>query len=251
VYYKSSCASKEWVLLIHAAFVDHKMFRTQIEYFSDKFNIIAIDIIGHGQSLATRKGDSIIKMSDWMKQILLNEKIEKAHLLGVSLGAVLVQDFANHHPEMVKSLACFGGYDINNFDIKLQKGNGMAHMSMMLKAIFSIKWFAGANKKISAYTAGAQDEFYEMNIKFHKKSMLYLAQLNDMVNKHKPNPRYYPLLIGCGEHDIPMELTAIKMWSDSEPNCEAVIFKDAGHCVNMDVPHEFNAAIEKFWRLIP
>ncbi|MDR2869739.1 MAG: alpha/beta hydrolase, partial [Deferribacteraceae bacterium] len=176
-----------------------------------------------------------------------NEKIEKTHLLGVSLGAVLVQDFANHHPEMVKSLACFGGYYINNFDTKLQKGNSMAQMSMMLKAIFSIKWFAGANKKISAYTAGAQDEFYAMNIEFPKKSFMHLASLNNMVNKHKPKTRHYPLLIGCGKHDVPMELTALKMWSDSEPNCEVVIFKGAGHCVNMDVSHEFNIAIEKFW----
>jgi pimeloyl-ACP methyl ester carboxylesterase len=247
VYYKSTCKDKEWVLLIHAAFVNHQMFRTQIAYFSDKFNIIAIDVIGHGQSLATRKGDSINEMSAWIKQILLKENIEKVHLLGVSLGAVLVQDFANHHPEMVQSLACFGGYDINNFDTRLQKSNRIAQMAMMLKAIFSIEWFAQANKKISAYTASAQDEFFEMNMEFPKRSFMYLASINDMVNKHKPTKRNHSLLIGCGEHDNPMALTAIKMWGDSELNCEMVVFKGAGHCANMDVPQEFNAVIERFW----
>ena len=41
--------------------------------------------------------------------IMKEEKIGKIHMVGVSLGAVLAQDFANHYPDMVKSLACFGG----------------------------------------------------------------------------------------------------------------------------------------------
>lgn len=32
-----------------------------------------------------------------------------------------------------------------------------------------------------------------------------------------------------------------------EPECETVIFEGAGHCVNMDVPEEFNLALESFW----
>lgn len=247
VYYVSKCEGKEWVLFLHAAFVNHKMFQTQIDYFKDKFNIIAVDIIGHGQSTDTRKGDSIDKMSAWLKQTILNEKIDKVHLLGVSLGAVLVQDFANLYPDMVKSLACFGGYDVNNFDTKMQKDNSASQMLMMLKAVLSIKWFAKANKRISAYTEDAQNEFYEMNIQFPKKSFMHLASLNNMVNKHQTQKRNYPLLIGCGEYDVPMELSAVKMWKDTEPNCMMTVFKRAGHCVNMDAPQVFNMTMESFW----
>ena len=67
--------------------------------------------------------------------------------MGISLGAVLAQDFANRYPEAVQSLACFGGYDINNFDVKMQRENGASQMLMMLKALFSVKWFARSNKK--------------------------------------------------------------------------------------------------------
>ncbi len=119
---------------------------------------------------------------------------------------------------------------------------------MMLKALFSVKWFATANKKISAYTAKAQTEFYEMNILFPKKSFMYLSTLNGMVNKYEPQNRNYPLMIGCGEHDAPLELKAIKMWKNTEPNCTVKIFKEAGHCVNMDVPQEFNAIMEDLWQ---
>lgn len=247
VYYISERKQKEWVLFLHAAFASHEMFRTQVEYFEGRYNVLTVDIIGHGCSTNTKKGDGIDKMSAWIYDIIKAEKIETIHIVGISLGAVLAQDFANRYPERVKSLACFGGYDINNFDKAMQKENGAAQMLMMLKALFSVKWFAKANKKISAYTPKAQDAFYEMNIRFPKKSFMYLASLNSLVNVHQTGQRGYPLLIGCGSHDVPMEMEAVRQWKDREPDCVVKIFEQAGHCVNLDVPQEFQKAMEEFW----
>jgi len=246
-YYVSGRDHKEWVLFLHAAFADHNMFRTQVDHFQDKYNVLTLDVIGHGNATDTKKGDSINKMSGWLREILRQEKIEKIHVVGISLGAVLAQDFANQYPEAVQSLACFGGYDINNFDKQLQKKNGAAQMGMMLKAFVSIKWFAESNKKISAYTAQAQQDFYEMNIRFPKKSLRYLASLGTMINVRQAVPREYPLLIGCGEHDIPMELSAVELWRKNEPDCRVAVFEGAGHCVNMDAPRQFHKVLEEFW----
>ena len=246
-YYISRTGQAEWILFIHAAFVNHNMFKPQFEYFENKYNILAIDIIGHGQSTDTQKGDTINKMSMWIFDILKAENIDKVHIVGVSLGAVLAQDFANCYPYAVSSLACFGGYDINHFDAKMKNENGAKQKLMMLKALFSVKWFAKANRKISAYTSQAQNEFFAMNILFPKKSFMFLATLNSMVNKYKTEQRNYPLLIGCGKFDIPMELEVIKAWKDREPDCTVVLFENAGHCVNMDVPQEFNRVMEEFW----
>lgn len=246
-YYISGNDNKEWVLFLHAAFVNHEMFQAQTDYFCDKYNILSVDIIGHGNSTDTQKGDSIDKMSMWINNILKKEKIEMIHIVGVSLGAVLAQDFANSFPSSVKSLACFGGYDINNFDNNLQKKNGKAQMLMMLKAVFSIKQFAKSNKKISAYSSQAQQDFYDMNIQFPKKSFMYLASLRSMVNVHQTSKRNYPLLIGCGEHDDPIAREAVRQWKEHEPDCQMVIFENAGHCVNMDVPQCFNLTMENFW----
>lgn len=237
----------EWAVFLHAAFVDHGMFQAQVEHFKGRYNIIAIDIIGHGESTQASKGDSIDKMATWIKAILDAEGADNAHVVGVSLGAVLAQDFANRYPEAVRSLACFGAYDINDFDPSMQKQNGSAQMLMMVKALFSIKWFASSNKRISAYTPDAQEAFYAMNMRFPRSSFRFLASLGRLVNARPSTPRRYPLLIGCGEHDIPMELTVTELWKEKEPGCSCVIFADAGHCVNMDAPHRFNAILESFW----
>ncbi len=247
VYYVSGNEHAEWALFLHAAFVNHSMFNAQVEYFKDRYNVLTLDVIGHGNSTDTKKGDGIDGMSEWISEILKREGIDRVHVVGVSLGAVLAQDLAGRFPEAVQSLACFGGYDINRFDVKMQRENGAAQMLMMLRAVFSVKWFARSNKKISAYTERAQEEFYEMNLGFPKKSFMYLATLNTMINARQPSPHDYPLLIGCGQHDIPQELSAVEAWKKNEPECKTVIFPGAGHCVNMDVPQEFNKILEEFW----
>ena len=156
VYYISENDKAEWILFLHAAFVNHNMFQAQIDYFQDKYNILTLDLIGHGKSVKVRKSDRIDQMSLWISRILKTEKIEKVHIVGISLGAVIAQDFANRYPEAVQSLACFGGYDINNFDIRMQKENSRSQLLMMLKAICSIRWFAESNKKnICLYAAGS------------------------------------------------------------------------------------------------
>lgn len=246
-YYIDEAANEDWVVFIHAAFVDHRMFEKQFEHFSGKYNLLAIDILGHGNSIETKKGDNIEKMSYWIDQIFQKHNITAAHFVGVSLGAVIVQDFANKYEDKVLSLGCFGGYDINDFDSKKQKSNSKEQIKMMLKAIFSIKLFAKANKKISAYTTKAQEEFYNLNIQFKKKSFRYLAKLRNLVNKFPKKHRQYKLLVGCGEHDIPMEIDIVNKWAESE-HCDKIIFQDAGHCVNMDNPKEFNSCLENFWR---
>ena len=244
-YYIDDAANKEWLVFIHAAFVDHRMFEKQFDYFSGKYNLLAIDILGHGNSIHAKKGDKIEKMSDWVNRIFQKHDIPAAHFVGVSLGSVFIQDFANKYENKVLSLACFGGYDINNFDIAKQKANSKSQMKMMMKALFSIKWFAKANKKISAYTSEAQTAFYDLNIRFKKSSLMYLARLQNLINKYPNKQRKYKLLVGCGEHDIPTEIEIVNEWAEYE-NCEKIIMKGAGHCVNMDVPQEFNIYLEKF-----
>ena len=100
---------------------------------------------------------------------------------------------------------------------------------------------------ISAYTDQAQQEFYELNLGFPKRSLRHLAALGKLVGKHEPRPRPYPLLIGCGEHDLPMELEAVQAWAAAEPGSSVVVVEGAGHCANMDAPDRFNDILSQFW----
>lgn len=247
-YFMSGNPQGECLIFLHAGFADHTMYDKQAVYFGTDYQVIVPDLLGHGLSVEAEKGDKIEMTAQWLCRMMESEGIEKAHFIGVCLGAVLVQDFANKYPEKVSSLACISGYNINHFEPKMQSENGLAHMLMMLKAVFSMKWFAKSNRKISAYTKEGQEAFYQMNLKFPIKSFLYLAGIGDMVNKYPVSKRKYPLLIACGEQDIPMEFQAMEMWQQEEPACRKVIFEGAGHLVNLDKPDEFNIELEKLFK---
>lgn len=243
-YFVNETESEAAIIFLHAAFGNHSCFDTQLDYFKN-CKVITIDLIGHGKSIGKGKLEDT---AEYISLIMNAEKISKINLVGVSLGAVLVQDFANKYPEKTASLTCIGGYDINNFDSELQSGNFKEQMKMMFRAFFSIKAFAEENKKISAYTEDAQKKFYQMNLQFKKSSFKYLASIGKMVNKQPTKPRSYPLLIGVGEYDCDSAKRASKMWHSSEPNSEYVEFPGAGHIVNMDTPEEFNKALETVLR---
>jgi len=55
-------------------------------------------------------------------------------------------------------------------------------------------------------------------------------------------------LVGCGEHDIPMEIEIVNEWAAKE-QCDKVILSNAGHCANMDNPKEFNVCLDNFWKI--
>lgn len=243
-YYVNSAKSETAIIFLHPAFGNHTCFDTQLDYFKN-YKLITVDLIGHGKSIGKGKLENT---SEYINSIMQVEKISKINLVGVSLGAVLVQDFANKHPEKVASLMCIGGYDINNFAKELQGSNSKQQMKMMFRAFFSIKTFAEENKKISAYTTDAQEKFYKMNLEFKKSSFKYLASIGKMVNKQQTAKRNYPLLIGVGEYDCDLAKKASQMWHESEPNSEYTEFTGAGHIVNMDTPEQFNKALEKILR---
>ncbi len=243
-YWINDTQTRSTIIFIHPAFANHTCFDLQLDYFND-YKIITIDLIGHGKSLG--KG-TIEDTAKYINQIIETEKIDKLNLVGISIGAVLVQDFANKYPDKVSSLACIGGYDINNFDSSLQKGNSKEQIKMILKGILSIKWFADDNKKISAYTKEAQEKFYQMNLEFKKSSFRYLATLGNLVNKCHTSKRNYPLLIGVGEYDNDMAKKASAMWHKAEPKSKYIEFSNAGHIVNMDTPEQFNKALKKIIR---
>lgn len=115
-YWTNNNKIKETILFLHPAFANHMCFEHQFKYFNEEYNIIALDLVGHGKSTGST---SIIETSTAIKKILDLENIEKVNLVGVSIGAILIQDFANKYPDLVASLCCIGGYDINNFDYSI------------------------------------------------------------------------------------------------------------------------------------
>lgn len=99
------------VAFVHGAGLDHSWFGLQSRYFGyHGRNVLALDLPGHGHSEGPPL-PSITAMADWVSSALKNLKIEKASLVGHSMGSLVALEFAARHPEQAERIALFAiGY---------------------------------------------------------------------------------------------------------------------------------------------
>lgn len=246
VYYAAGPANAPLLVCLHAAFLNHDMFKQQVQYFKGNYRLLMPDLLGHGESQNIKTKQSIADSAAHINEMMEQEGGCLAHFLGVSIGGLLAQDFANRYPDRVLSLCAVGAYDINNYNAVLQRQQSKQQLGFMAKALVSIPWFSKSNAAISAITPAAQQHFFEMNRVYKRSSLRYMATLGTIMNRPNPPKYTYPLLILCGQHDNELALTLATSWHQSTPQSQHKIIADAGHCVNMDNPVVFNKTVEEF-----
>lgn len=108
LYYQEK-GNKEPLILLHGNGEDHSYFTHQIDYFSDRYRVIALDTRGHGQSPRGTKPFTIEQFSHDLYDFMTSRQIANAIILGFSDGANIAMEFALRHPDKVKALILNGG----------------------------------------------------------------------------------------------------------------------------------------------
>lgn len=245
-YFLAGPATGETIVFLHPAFTDHRAFNHQIDYFAEKYRVIAIDMLGHGMSKIENARDKLDATIHHIDAILNLEGIKKIHLVGVSMGSLLAQYFALQFPQSVSSLTVVGGYDISANNKEIQKAQRKEMFKWIYKAIFSMDSLRSYLASVSVFNVEEQENFYKMAQNFTRKSFFAMSGLGKVIMERPDYIRTYPLLILCGRKDLKITLNAAKKWHDSDPTSDYFVIISAGHCANMDKPEEFNMILESF-----
>jgi pimeloyl-ACP methyl ester carboxylesterase len=93
------------IVFAHGAAQDHGVWALQSRYFAHHGrNVIAIDWPGHGRS-AGPPLESVASLADWLIVLLDGLRVERAALVGHSMGALAVLEAAGRHPDRIEKLA--------------------------------------------------------------------------------------------------------------------------------------------------
>lgn len=92
--------SKPTVVLLHGVGLDHTMWEPAAALLADRFTVIAPDLPGHGTRPPVTDGVTLADLADGV----VGEIPTGSHLVGFSLGALVAQHVALHHPELVATL---------------------------------------------------------------------------------------------------------------------------------------------------
>lgn len=100
--------AKPTIVFAHGAGLDHSWFGLQSRYFGyHGRNVLALDFPGHGRSegppLATVPG-----MADWVMRLLDAAKLERASVVGHSMGSLVALECAARHAQRIERIALLG-----------------------------------------------------------------------------------------------------------------------------------------------
>ncbi len=96
------------LVLVHGYLAGSGIWQEQIAHFKNRFDVIAPNMPGFGLSAALKAPNSIFAFAKKILDDLLNLGIETFHLVGHSMGGMVVQTMAALAPDRVKYLVCYG-----------------------------------------------------------------------------------------------------------------------------------------------
>jgi pimeloyl-ACP methyl ester carboxylesterase len=237
----------EPLVLIHSGGFDSRMWDDQLEAFSE-YKVVRFDVRGHGKSKAPTK--PYAEQED-LYQLLKFLKIEKTHLLGLSLGGRIAIDFAIAHPQMVTSLIAvapaLSGYPYSAQDsleyikivYSIEQDDGSPVGEVWLKSPFNTP--AMENPSVADKLrpiAVENSRSWLINPLFALPIFPPAAQRISEVKA--------PTLLIRGDRDVPTIPKIVDLLIEGIPNAQKVVLPGAGHVVNMEKPDEFNRAVLNF-----
>ena len=95
------------LVLLHGFLGSSKMWKPQIDFFKDHFRVITPDLPGFGKSNKAKLHNNIQSISNFLSDCLEEKKINKFHLLGHSMGGMIVQEMAKRYGNKISKLVCY------------------------------------------------------------------------------------------------------------------------------------------------
>ena len=96
------------LVLLHGGLVDRRLWDDQFDVFAQHYKVIRYDMRGFGDSGLIKADIGAYSLRQDLYALLKFLGIEKAYVLGLSMGGGLAIDFTLEHPEMVDALIPVG-----------------------------------------------------------------------------------------------------------------------------------------------
>ena len=96
-------------IMLHANPFDHNLWMYQIAHFSTRFKVIAMDIRGWGRSDKVTAEYTLAEMCADVLGVIENERVDRAILMGCSVGAGMAILLGLDHPRLFEALILVGG----------------------------------------------------------------------------------------------------------------------------------------------
>lgn len=248
--YYATDGTGEPVILLHSIPVDHRIWWNQVFALAPSFRTIALDVRGFGLSEPGDDQRSINELSEDVYCLMEKERIERAVVLGLSMGGCIAQQFAVNHPERVKGLVLSGTFH-SAMTMRLQRvfanhieGYGSSNPGVYLRSHVRRMF----SKPDSSVCAALIESYLSSSMNFHNVALLAEALRKFHLKNDEMASIKEPTLVIAGEEDTALESS--REMADLIPDARFFKIAGAAHLVNIEKPFEYNARLIEFLKEI-
>lgn len=204
------------LIFLHGNQEDSTIFVKQIEYFKDRYQIILIDTIMHGQSNNSFQKYDFFALAHDVLNIMATEKIEKANFIGYSDGANILFHIAILNDTVINKGVAISG-NIHYRGLKRKLRNEIC-------------------KDTRRYFKIGSDKYYLLYL-MHRQPTLKFKDLHKITSD---------LLIIAGSDDVIKTRHTIKI-SKNIQNAKLKIVDGFNHYAVVEKPDETNEIIVDYF----
>jgi pimeloyl-ACP methyl ester carboxylesterase len=237
------------LVLLHGFLFDSRAWSPQLDALSKHFTVIAWDAPGAGQS---SDPPETFTVGDWAKCLagfldVLN--IERAHIIGLSWGGILSQEFYRRYPSRVRSLVLADTYA--GWRGSLSETVCEARLAECLRDAS-----LPASEVVSKYSAGMHSEAASEDVRealerimadFHPLGFRLMATSSAKQDLRDLLPAIsVPTLLVWGDADVRSPMNVAHELYRAIPGARLAMIPAVGHLSNFEAPIEFNEAVRDF-----
>ena len=246
-------SSKEWVTFVHGAGGSSSIWFRQIKVFQKQYNVLLLDLRGHGHSkenlkAAFRQKYTFAFLANDILEVIDHLKIQKSHFIGISLGTILIRQLAEMQPERVQSMILGGAILKMNFRSRILMWIGnifkyiLPYLVLYQLFAFIIMPKKNHNQSRLLFINEAKKLYQKEFIKWFRLT----AEINPVLKWFRQSEPHIPTLYIMGREDYMFLPAVIKVVEDHYRSSRLFVVEQCGHVVNVEQPSVFNTEALSF-----
>jgi len=246
-YVEAGDAKNPTVVLLHGLGSSTTSWVLNISALSQKYHVIALDQIGFGKSDKPMLKYRVGTYTDFLDKFLSEIKIEKATLIGNSLGGWVAADFALKYPNKVEKIVLADSAGIKPSNVNLNQIYALNYSTReevrtLVKLVFYNQTIFGSDAFIeeSMRVRVAAGDGYTINSLIDS-----IKRDEDFLNGRLGGIKQ-PTLIIWGRQDGILPLADGERFDREIPNSTLVVFDGCGHVPQVEKAPDFNKQVLDF-----
>jgi 3-oxoadipate enol-lactonase len=239
------------VVLLHSICTSSELWRPQLPVWSEWFRIYRMDLPGHGQSMTIDGDVDVGDFANAVAATLDKHGVERAVVVGISLGAMVAQAFALEYPTRTIGLVVAHAGAVTPPTGKalwdervrtLVEQGAEAHISATLQ-----RWFTEDFARRSPLTlAWIKRLIRETSIEGYRQAVKAIQSLD--YSKRLCELRI-PTLVVAGEHDNAIQPAVSAKVAEAIEGAQLALL-NAAHIGNVEAAVQFTEIVGRFIRAL-